>query len=108
MPTRIMYWRTFGGGAATLSSTCSRNGGGTEGANATAVPALGAFSDGSTGADAYNIGLFYTFPAGTELRLTYSEVSNDSDARYDFGISPAGVGVGGDLEMWAIGMVQWF
>ena len=65
-------------------------------------------SDSSSGGDAYNLGLFYTFPAGTELRVTYSEVSNDRNANYDFGISPAGVGVGGDLEMIAVGIVQWF
>ncbi len=65
-------------------------------------------TDNSTDADAYNVGLFYTMPAGTELRVTYSEVSNGNNAHYDFGISPAGVGVGGDLEMFAFGIVQWF
>ena len=47
-------------------------------------------------------------PAGTELRLTYSEVNNENNAQYDFGISPAGVATGDDLEMWALGIVQWF
>ena len=55
-----------------------------------------------------NVGIFYTMPAGTELRLTYSEVDNEDAAQYDFGISPAGVGVGGDIEMIALGIVQWF
>lgn len=65
-------------------------------------------SDSSSGADAYNVGLFYTMPAGTELRVTYSEISNDTNANYDFGISPAGAAVGGDVDMWAVGIVQWF
>ena len=61
-----------------------------------------------TDATAFNLGVFYTMPAGTELRLTYSEVDNEDAAQYDFGISPAGVGVGGDVEMIAVGIVQWF
>ncbi len=65
-------------------------------------------SDSSSSGDAYNIGLFYTFPAGTELRVIYSEVSNDRNANYDFGINSAGNGVGGDLEMVAVGLVQLF
>jgi len=65
-------------------------------------------SDDSTDADAFNLGLFYTMPAGTELRVTYSEVDNSSNANYDFGISPAGTVPGGDLEMVALGIVQWF
>jgi len=65
-------------------------------------------TDDSTDADAFNLGLFYTMPAGTELRVTYSEVNNSSNAHYDFGISPADNGVGGDLEMVALGIVQWF
>ncbi len=65
-------------------------------------------TDDSTDADAFNVGLFYTMPAGTELRVTYSEVNNSSNAHYDFGISPADNGVGGDLEMIALGVVQWF
>lgn len=65
-------------------------------------------SDSDTDATAYNLGIFYTMPAGTELRLTYSEVDNEDNAQYDFGISPAGVGVGGDVEMIAVGIVQWF
>ena len=61
-----------------------------------------------TDATAFNLGVFYTMPAGTELRLTYSEVDNEDRANYDFGISPAGVNRGEDLEMWAFGIVQWF
>ena len=59
-------------------------------------------------ADAYNVGLFYTMPAGTELRLTYSEIQNEDYAGYDFGISPGGVQVGEDIEMLAVGIVHWF
>ena len=42
-----------------------------------------------TEAEAYNVGLFYTMPAGTELRVTYSEVDNDDNAHYNFGINGA-------------------
>ena len=52
-----------------------------------------------TDATAFNLGIYYTMPAGTELRLTYSEVDNEDQANYDFGISPAGVNRGEDLEM---------
>ena len=40
-----------------------------------------------TAADAWNVGIFYTMPAGTELRLTYSEVDNDDNGTYGQGIS---------------------
>ena len=62
----------------------------------------------NTGAEAYNLGLFYTMPAGTELRLTYSEVDNESKAGYDFGINVGGSGVGEDVDMIAVGIVHWF
>jgi len=61
-----------------------------------------------TDAQAYNIGLFYTMPAGTELRATYSKVDNESNAAYDFGIYGSGNAVGDDAEMFAVGIVQWF
>ena len=62
-----------------------------------------------TGAEAYNLGLFYTMPAGTELRLTYSEVDNEDNAGYDFGINGSNIGgPGRDVESIAIGIVQWF
>lgn len=61
-----------------------------------------------TDASAYNIGLFYTMPAGTELRATYSEVRNEDNAGYDFGINGGGVVVGEDIEMFAVGIVHWF
>ena len=38
-----------------------------------------------TAANAWNIGVFYTMPAGTELRLTYSEVDNDDYGTYGQG-----------------------
>tara|TARA_A100001015_G_scaffold81158_1_gene89881 strand:- start:2954 stop:4201 length:1248 start_codon:yes stop_codon:yes gene_type:complete len=59
-------------------------------------------------ASAYNLGVFYTMPAGTELRLTYSKVDNEDASHYDFGIGGTGVGAGEDVEMYAIGLVQWF
>ena len=63
-----------------------------------------------TDAYAFNVGLFYTMPAGTELRLVYSEVDNEDNATYDFGINGAGGTGGGGAEVQAIGigMVQWF
>ena len=67
-----------------------------------------AASQNNTAADAFNIGLFYTMPAGTELRATYSEVSNEANAGYDFGIGVSGVAQGNDVEMFAVGIVHWF
>ena len=62
-----------------------------------------------TDADAINVGVFYTMPAGTELRATYSEVSNEANAGYDFGINGGNPGqTGTDIEMFAIGIVHWF
>ena len=61
-----------------------------------------------TAAQAWNVGVFYTMPAGTELRLTYSEVDNDDNGSYDFGIGGVGAGVGGEVEMFAVGIVHWF
>ena len=62
-----------------------------------------------TAADAWNVGLFYTMPAGTELRLTYSEVDNDDNGTYGQGISGTGLGSSGaEIEMFAIGIVHWF
>ena len=62
-----------------------------------------------TAADAWNIGLFYIMPAGTELRLTYSEVDNDDNGTYGQGISGTGLGSpGGEVEMFALGIVHWF
>ncbi len=62
-----------------------------------------------TAADAWNVGLFYTMPAGTELRLTYSEVDNDDNGTYGQGISGTGLGSpGAEIEMFAVGIVHWF
>ena len=63
----------------------------------------------NTDAEAYNFGLFYTMPAGTELRLTYSEVDNESNAAYNFGINSLGfIAPGQDVESINVGIVQWF
>ena len=65
--------------------------------------------DGQTDADAWNLGLTYTAPAGTELRVTYSDVDNSSQSDYDLGIFGSnGQGQGEDVDMWAIGIIQWF
>ena len=69
---------------------------------------LNGLSDSSTSADAMNLGIFYTMPAGTELRVTYSNVDNDRNAAYDFGIGGAGTTPGGENDMFALGIVQWF
>ena len=62
-----------------------------------------------TAADAWNVGIFYTMPAGTELRLTYSEVDNDANGTYGQGISGTGLGSpGAEIEMFAVGIVHWF
>ncbi len=65
-------------------------------------------TEDDTDATAFNLGIFYTMPAGTELRLTYSDVDNEDNANYDFGIGGAGTVVGGDADMFAFGIVQWF
>ena len=61
-----------------------------------------------TDAKAYNLGVFYTMPAGTELRLTYAEVENEANSYYDFGINPGGASPGQDVEGILFGIVQWF
>ncbi len=62
-----------------------------------------------TDAEAYNLGVYYTMPAGTELRLTYSEVQNEKNAGYNFGIhGSGGDSRGEDIEMIAVGIVHWF
>ncbi len=62
-----------------------------------------------TAAQAWNIGMFYTMPGGTELRLTYSEVDNDDNGTYGQGISGTGLGAAGtEIEMFAVGIVHWF
>ena len=65
-------------------------------------------SERDTDADAINVGVFYTMPAGTELRATYSEVGNEANAQYNYGINYAGGGVGEDVEMFAVGVVHYF
>ena len=73
-----------------------------------ATTACTSAEEDNTDASAYNVGLFYTMPAGTELRLTYSEVENEDAASYDFGINVGGAQVGGDVNMVAVGIVHWF
>ena len=62
-----------------------------------------------SGGDAWNVGLFYTMPAGTELRMTYSEVNSDNNIGYGQSIPGTGVGdPGNEIEMFAVGIVHWF
>ena len=65
-------------------------------------------SESDSGAEAFSVGMYYTFPAGTELRLVYGEVDNDSNSQNDFGINGDSIRMGGKNESWQIGMVQWF
>ena len=64
--------------------------------------------ENNTDADAYNLGLFYTMPAGTELRVVYGEVDNEANSHYDLGIFGGGSQVGEDIEAITVGVVQWF
>ena len=68
----------------------------------------GGIDESSSGAEAFSVGLYYTMPAGTELRMVYGEVDNDANSRNGFGISSAGVVAGGDEESFQFGVVQWF
>ena len=68
----------------------------------------GGTNESSSGADAFSVGLYYTLPAGTELRMVYGEVDNDANSKNGFGISSAGVVAGGKEESFQFGMVQWF
>ena len=63
-----------------------------------------------TAADSISVGLVYTLPAGTEMRMTYTEVNNDANGTYSLGISGAGLFAprGRDIEMFAIGFAQGF
>ncbi len=72
------------------------------------------FLDRDTDAQAYNVGVFYTMPAGTELRLTYSKVDNERNSGYDFGIGSTNLwnvpddNEAEDVEMFAVGIVHYF
>ena len=63
-----------------------------------------------TSADSVSVGLVYTLPAGTEMRMTYTEVNNDDNGTYNLGISGSGLfaPAGRDIEMFAIGFAQGF
>ena len=68
-------------------------------------------SENSSGAEAFSVGLYYTLPAGTELRMVYGEVDNDRNSANGFGISSAAGGPaiqGGTEESLQFGVVQWF
>ena len=62
----------------------------------------------SSGAEAISLGLYYTMPAGTELRFVWGEVDNDRNSKNGFGIGSAGIVAGGKEESLQFGMVQWF
>ena len=63
-----------------------------------------------TAADSVSVGLVYTMPAGTELRMTYTELNNDDNGTYSLGISGSGLfaPAGRDIDMFAIGFAQGF
>ena len=64
----------------------------------------------NTAADSISVGFVYTLPAGTEMRMTYTELNNDASGTYALGISGAGIlaPAGRDIEMFAIGFAQGF
>ena len=64
--------------------------------------------DDSSGSDQLSLGVFYNFPAGTELNVTWTDLSNGSNSATDFGIGGAGVVRGGDAEVWSVGITQAF
>ncbi len=68
----------------------------------------GGIDESSSGAEALSLGIFYTLPAGTELRLVYGEVDNDRNSQNDYGINSTGVVQGGEIETYQFGVVQWF
>ena len=75
----------------------------------TATTNCAGINEKSSGAEAFSVGLYYTLPAGTELRMVYGEVDNDANSANGFGISSAGgVGPGGEEESFQFGVVQWF
>ena len=69
----------------------------------------GTVSEDDTGAEQIVVGVAYTMPAGTELRVSYGMVDNESNANYDVGINGAQSGTrGDDIDYWSFGIVQWF
>jgi hypothetical protein len=76
--------------------------------SATAGKDCAAISENDSGAQQISLGFYYTLPAGTELRVVYGEVDNESNSQNDWGINGAGVVQGGKAETWQFGVVQWF
>ena len=75
------------------------------------VAPIGRAAMENSGAEAFSVGLYYTMPAGTELRMVYGEVDNDDNSANGFGISTASGGAerpGGTEESFQFGVVQWF
>ncbi len=70
----------------------------------------GGIDESSSGAEQLSLGLYYTLPAGTELRLVYGEVDNDRNSANSWGINASGHTVvqGGKAETIQVGVVQWF
>ncbi len=65
-------------------------------------------TDDDTDARFYSLGVYYTAPAGTEFRLTYNDLDNESNANYDYAITPTGTVQGGDASAIGLGVTQWF
>lgn len=67
-----------------------------------------------TGAEAWNLGAFYTMPAGTELRVTYSKLKNDVHGTYFQAVNGTAASLaegnrtGAEVETIALGLVHWF
>ena len=105
MDFRFMYMEAddFDCGASMMNS----------GADGMTPNNCGSISENSSGAEAFSVGLYYTMPAGTELRLVYGEVDNDANSRNGFGISGGTtdfvtVAPGKKEESFQFGVVQWF
>ncbi len=65
-------------------------------------------TDDDTDATFYSLGIYYNTPAGTEFRLTYNDLDNESNANYDYAITPTGTAQGGDASAFGLGLTQWF
>ena len=65
-------------------------------------------TDEDTDARFYSLGVYNTALAGTEFRLTYNDLDDESNANYDYAITPTGTVQGGDASAIGLGMTQWF
>ena len=74
----------------------------------TATTNCNSINESSSSADSISLGLYYTMPAGTEIRFAWGKVDNDRNSANGFGIGSEGIIAGGEEEVYQIGVVQWF